>query len=468
MLKKSLLTTAIFLTIACSAFIHQSVANAQSEDSILDFIPSILAGIKKLPIPIDFSVSYPNIPSSSEYLIDTNDWDIPTNGSNAVKTTDNLQAAINYAAAQGHNRVEIPNGTYLIGKYSNSIYQAGIDLHSNTEYVFDSNAIVRMVTNDKWNYCVLRVQGKSNVKISGGILEGDKNSHIYTPRSSDGATAHDEGHGVCVWNNSSKININNMTIRNMTGDGSLLLESNNVSYTNNNIHSNRGQGISVVGGIRVAIEGNTIHNIRGTAPQFGVDIEGAGRIDRDIIIRNNDFHHNRGGDIVNTNGKNVFILNNTMDQGTAGSNYRYIDGPIVTWEKTNNVIFGNKITMYDGSVNGRLGYIQYSGGNDNNRTLTYVHNNVCNNCGMYMYNAEGADVRYNKFYDYFASFSNFSNLTLIDNLVTYAESGPTYCWSYRFRNVYGKASDNLVEGKPISIPLSRSKPYSLQCVLNGF
>ena len=145
-----------------------------------------------------------------------------------------------------------------------------------------------------------------------------------------------------------------MQMHSLTGDGSLLLSSSDVRYSRNNIHNNRRQGISVVGGIRVAIDRNEIHHIRGTSPQFGVDIEGAGREDRDILIRDNDFHHNRGGDIVNTSGKNVFIVNNTMDQGTAGRDHRYIDGPLVTWERTDNVIFGNTITMYDGSVNVRL------------------------------------------------------------------------------------------------------------------
>jgi len=127
-----------------------------------------------------------------------------------------------------------------------------------------------------------------------------------------------------------------MKIRNMTGDGLLLVNNiEDVTIRRNTIHNNRRQGISVVGSARIEIENNEIYNIQGTPPQFGIDIEGAGRTDQDIIIRRNHFHHNRGGDIVSSTGKNTFIINNVMEQGEGN---QYIDGPLVTWERTDNVI----------------------------------------------------------------------------------------------------------------------------------
>lgn len=449
-------------------------SNAVQEESVLDFLPAIIAGATALPKAINFRVAAPNIPISTTYTIElnTSEWNIPINAvpsaATAETTTNELQKAIDWAKGQGFDRVIFPAGNYLIGKYGNSIYQAGIDLHGATEYVLSSGTVIEMYKNNKWNYCVLRTQGVNDVIIRGGTIKGDRDTHTFTPRSSDGSTAHDEGHGICVWGGSKRIAVKDMTIHSLTGDGSLLLESQDVRYSSNNIYNNRRQGISVVGGIRVAIENNQIHHIRGTSPQFGVDIEGAGREDRDILIRNNNFHHNRGGDVVNTSGKNVFIVNNVMHQGTEGKNFRYIDGPIVTWERTDNVIARNTITMYNGSVNGRLGYIQYSRGRDNNPATTYVHNNVCHNCGMYMYKAEGADIRNNKFLGYFLALSDFRNAVLVDNLVTYSDSGPRYCWSYRFKNVYGFASGNYIENQPTNIPLSQTVPHTLQCVLDGF
>lgn len=437
---------------------------AEQDASILEMLPAILASVKKLPRPIDFKVALPSIPAANEYAIELDRWGIPSDRSEPVKTTDKLQAAIDWARDQGFTRVRLPAGHYLVGKEGNAIYQAGIVLHDDTEYVLSDNTILEMATNDKWNYCVISINSKSNVIVRGGTIIGDRATHIFTPRVRDGAIAHDEGHGICI-GRSSRVLVEKMRIRNLTGDGLLLVtEVEDVTIRNNNISNNRRQGVSVVGGTRIKIENNEIHHISGTSPQFGVDIEGAGRVDKDILIRKNYFHHNKGGDIVNTSAKNAFIIDNVMTQGTPGPEHRYIDGPLVTWERTDNVIAHNQITMFNGSVNGRLGYIQYSGGRDNNPQTTYVHDNVCNGCGMYMYRAGDADIRRNKFNGYFLALADFKNATVIDNEVTYGPPGtPRYCWNYRIRRTTGTGSGNTLEGEPFQLPLS-SKPWTSECL----
>jgi len=429
---------------------------------MMDFMPAILASIKTLPKSIDFKVKQPTIADVREVVLDLSVWDIPNNGTQAIKTTDNLQAAIDSAVERGFNRIVIPNGTYLIGKYGNAIYQRGIELHSNMELVLSSGTILRMAPNDKWNYCVLAVNRKTNVIIRGGTIIGDRNQHTYTPRAG-GSAAHDEGHGICLQGNTTRVLVEGMTIRDLTGDGLLLVsEIEDVTIRNNNIYNNRRQGVSLVGTLRIKIERNQIHHIKGTPPQFGIDIEGNGRTDRNIVIRKNHFHHNRGGDIVSSTGRNVFIVENVMEQGTKGE--RYIDGPIVTWERTNNVIAHNTITMLDGSVNGRLGYIQYSGNRDNNPETTYVHDNTCHGCGMYMYKAEGADIRRNKFLGYFLALADFRNATVIDNIVTRGPPGtPQYCWTYRIRNTTGNAAGNTADGREADLPLSNT-PWTSACL----
>ncbi|MBN2804177.1 MAG: right-handed parallel beta-helix repeat-containing protein, partial [Deltaproteobacteria bacterium] len=413
-----------------------------------------------------FDVKLPDVADKKEYIIELDKWDIPNDGSDAAKTTVNLQSAIDWAHDEGYDTVVLPPGEYLVGVEGNDIYQGGIDIYGDTEFVFSDGAVLRMDTNDKWNYCVLSLNG-DNIVVRDGVIIGDRKTHVFTPRDNDGSTAHDEGHGICVWENNHVL-VENMEMKELTGDGSLLLDSNDVTYIKNNIHANRRQGISIVGGVRVEITDNDIHHISGTAPQFGVDIEGPGRVDEDIVIKNNRFHHNGGGDIVNATGENVYILDNLMEQGDGST---YTDGPIVSWHKTQNVIARNTITMVDGSANGRLGYIQYSNGGDKGHNrITYVHDNICNSCGMYMYKSSDADVRRNQFLGYFAAFSEFRNLTLIDNIVTYSEDHPDlrYCWSYRFNDVTGVAKGNLLEGEPEDFPLSETEPYTMQCVLDGW
>ncbi len=440
--------------------------NAQATDnSILDLLPSIMSGVKRLPRPVDFKVALPTLNTGGEYVVELSRWNIPNNGTQPVKTTDQLQAAIEWASAQGFGKVTIPDGHYLIGKDATFNYHAGIELPSNIELNLSANTLLEMSTNDKWNYCVIAVNTKSDVVIRGGTIKGDRATHVFTPRPSDGNTAHDEGHAICLQNGTKRVVVTNTRIHSTTGDGLLLVEQiEDVSIRNNEIFNNRRQGISIVGGQRIAITDNEIHHIRGTSPQFGVDIEGAGRIDRDILIRRNSFHHNRGGDVVNTSGKNVFIVDNVMHQGREGSNHRYIDGPLVTWERTDNVIAHNTITMLNGSVNGRLGYIQYSNNRDNNPNITYVHHNTCHGCGMHMYNAADADIRHNKFYGYFLSLMNFQRATLINNEVTYGPPGsPRYCWDYRIKNTTGIARRNKLESQAFNIPLS-STPWTSSCL----
>ncbi len=456
----------IYYLLVIALILFNSCGNDDLEPSEIATVDQESLDENGLPI-MTFEALKPQMPNNLEYIIDLARWDIPNNGSDAIKTTANLQSAIDWAHEEGISRVILPDGVYLVGEDVNDIFQGGIQIYDNTEFVISENAILQIDTNNKWNYCVISLDG-DNIIIRGGTIKGDKDTHIFTPRESDGNTAHDEGHGICVWNNSNQVLVENVEIYNLTGDGSLVLETNDVTFTNNNIHDNRRQGISVVGGKRIEIKNNEIHHISGTSPQFGVDIEGAGRIDEDILIQENYFHHNTGGDIVNTSGKNVYMLDNVMEQGEGNE---YVDGPIVSWHKTHNIIARNNITMETGSVNGRLGYIQYSsGGEKGHNRATYVHENICNSCGMFMYNSSGADVRNNKFYGYFVAFSEFQNALLIDNLVTYSEAHPNlrFCWSYRFNEVTGFASGNFLGENLEEIPLSATEPYSLQCVKDGW
>ena len=113
-------------------------------------------GADGLPIKT-FEVSVPVIPKTKEYTIDVTQWDIPTNYTEPLKTTANLQAAIDWAHDEGYTQVVLPQGEYLVGKEGNDIYQAGIDIYDNTEFIFNEGAVLGIDTNDKWNYCVLRL-----------------------------------------------------------------------------------------------------------------------------------------------------------------------------------------------------------------------------------------------------------------------------------------------------------------------
>ncbi|MGB3776001.1 MAG: right-handed parallel beta-helix repeat-containing protein, partial [Leeuwenhoekiella sp.] len=345
-------------------------------------------------------------------------------------------------------------GHYLVGRYGNDIYQAGIALKSNMAFLLDKEAVLEMVPNDKWNYCVLEVTAKERVVISGGTILGDRDDHTYTPRPGDGYTSHDEGHLVCIQNESAYVTVENVKLTHANGDGILLVGQKgpgssvkHINIKNNEFVNNRRQGISIVGGEDVLIQNNEIHHTSGTSPQFGIDIESRIYKSDDVRIVSNYFHNNRGGDIVNVDGTNVIIDGNILEQG---DDNEYIDGPIVYRKNANLTIRRNEITMRTMSVNNWNGIIMYS--NDKPKTnpeMTYIYENTCNNCGFYMYKGGDLEVRDNKLLNGHLVFSKMDNLIVENNEVEH----PNKCWAYRFKKVTGSADGNTYNGNEIDIPL---------------
>ena len=416
-------------------------------------------------IPQDFTepgtpvteLPYPEIPEKA-YTIELDRWDIPNNRTDPDKTTQNLQKAIDWAVIAGYGRIHVPSGHYLVGRYGNDIYQAGIALRSNMALLLDKDAVIEMAPNNKWNYCVLEVTALDRVVISGGTILGDRDGHTYTPRK-DGGTAHDEGHLICIQNESTNVTVENVKLTRANGDGILLVgqmgEGSSVKHINilnNELVGNRRQGISIVGGQDVLIAGNEIHHTQGTSPQFGIDVESGIYSSKNIRIRANHFHHNRGGDIVNTDGHNVIVEDNILEQG-AGS--KYIDGPIVYRKNADMTIRRNEITMLSPSVNNWNGIIMYSSDKPKiNPAKTYIYENTCYDCGFYMYKGADLEIRDNKLLNGHLAFYKMNNVTLINNEVEH----PDKCWAYRFLKVTGNASGNSYNGEDFALPLS-NKPW---------
>lgn len=397
---------------------------------------------------------------NSEYTIELDRWDISNQREDPEKTTDNLQAAIDWAVNEGHCIIRLPAGHYLIGKYGNNIYQAGIELKDNMAFLLDKNAIIEMAPNDKWNYCAIAVTEKVNVVISGGTIIGDRENHTYTPRPNDGSVVHDEGHLICIQNESEYVTVENTVLGKANGDGILLVGQmgpgssvKQITIRNNNMVDNRRQGVSIVGGTDVLIENNEIHHTKGTSPQFGIDVESLSYTSKDIIIRSNYFHHNRGGDIVNTDGRNVLVEHNILEQGEGSS---YIDGPLVYWKKGDLTIRYNEITMTSVSVNNWNGIIMYSNNSPKtNPATTYIYENTCNHCGFYMYKGADLVIRDNILIDGHLCFKEMDNLTIENNTVTH----DSRCWAYRFLQVRGTANGNTYNGQAFPVPLDPNQPW---------
>jgi len=423
---------------------------------------------------------------TKEYVIDLAQWQISKAGQDPVATRKGLNDAIQWAKDNGYDKIVIPPGTYLVGEAVNGSYAGGIDLQGDMTLELSSGTIIQMAPNDRWNYCVINVDGHSNVTIRGGEVIGDRAQHDY----GNPPQAHDEGHGVCVWTGVDRVLIEDMELSELTGDGVLILgakasdggaekPSTNVTVRNNHIHHNRRQGVSIVGGHNVVIENNHIHHIEGTAPQFGIDIEGAGRTDQDILIYRNVFHDNAGGDYVTSSGRNAWVEENTMTQCGVDAQGQFdptlpcelakqVDGPIIIWKETDNVIINNKIRMSMPTVNGWYGILGYVGSQDKSATRSnpvgnYIAGNTLYDAGIHM----AHNMRY------FVSNNTVHNGLILgyDLACTRLESNRinrTKSENFKLRNVAGVAKGNILnktEGAPpaadipMHFPMADDAPY---------
>lgn len=422
---------------------------------------------------------------TNEYVIELERWMISNDSGDPVETRTRMNEAIVWATENGFDKVVVPPGSYHLGEPTNDIYAGGIELVGDMTFELSDGAVIQMATNDRHNYCVISVQSHDDITIRGGEIRGDRETHIF-----EGGTSHDEGHGICVWTAASHVLIEDMELHELTGDGVLIVgrresdemaedPSTHITIRDNEIHHNRRQGVSVVGAHNVVIANNHIHHIEGTSPQFGIDIEGAGRTDRDILVFQNNFHDNAGGDVVTSSGHNVWIEENTMTQCQVGEEgvydaslpcdlERQWDAPIILWKETDNVVLNNTIRMSMGTVNGRFGIVGYA---DRDSRAPTRENPVGNTIvGNTFYDA-GIHMAWNR--RYFVADNTLYEGVILAYLLgcTRLENNRinrTASENYKLRNVAGTARGNVLnrtegfppeDDVPMHFPMADDAPY---------
>lgn len=407
------------------------------------------------PLPDRPTVMRPSF-AEREYLVELDRWGISADGTNAEATTDGINEAIRWAQGEGYGRVRLPAGTYLIGKRLYDHYTGGIELVDDIALMMDDETVLQIVPNDTWAYCGIAMSGVRNAGVYGGTIRGDRDEHTY-----GGSMTHEDGHCICIGHESELVEIDGVTMEDPTGDGVAIVAEGgdgssckHITIKNSEIARGRRQGISIVGGTNVWIENNEIHHIEGTAPQFGIDIESLNFTSRDIVIRNNRFHHNRGGDFVNADGKNVWFEENHLDQ--TGLEGAQTDGPFIHWGNTNQVVRGNTFIVTVGSSNGRWAVLGYAGPEHvrTNPAPNVFEDNTFIGGGLHMMNNSLFHVRRNTFQDWMILGDNISCLRLEDNEVD--NDGETY----KLRDVRGTASGNVRNGEPVDLAMSDDELFT--------
>ncbi len=248
------------------------------------------------------------------------------NKSTALANTKGLNEAISYAKKNGIKNIKLTKGTYVVANIVNkneTILNAAVQLKSNINFNLNGSTL-KMYPNSDAQYSVILVYNIKNAKVYNGTLEGDRQKHTCGDgktlilsedrrvgpdarkihKCNDGSKGngtHEWGMGVRV-KDSSSIEIYNLTIKEMTGDGVVVasnklvfpIVTKNILVHNNEIYNCRRQGITIgrVDGLKVY--SNNIHNIKGTDPQAGIDVEPDGT--KNYIIKteiyNNKFSNN--------------------------------------------------------------------------------------------------------------------------------------------------------------------------------
>jgi polygalacturonase len=117
-----------------------------------------------------------------------------------------IQLAVNEVAGRG-GTVLIPDGVYMVDASGPN----RIMLKSGMSVQLSPGAVLKAIPNGQTHYAVLTVDGVSNVFISGGTLEGERDQHQ--------ATTGEYGHGIRMERGAAHITVSDIKINNMWGDG---------------------------------------------------------------------------------------------------------------------------------------------------------------------------------------------------------------------------------------------------------
>ena len=214
----------------------------------------------------------------------------PRFGAKGDGTTDDtvaIQAAIDWASAQGGGEVIVPNGTYMIfahvpgftGNYLRD--EGGVRMKNNVHLRLSTGTTLQAIPNVERQYNIVNSYMKSNVKISGGTIKGDRDQHL--------GTTGEWGYGIAILGGKN-VSIEDVRCIDCWGDGINVQEPTrpsplpagyvapvveNLTISRVLCSNNRRQGMSIEGVINLSVT-DSIFELTGgidTAPCAGVDIE---------------------------------------------------------------------------------------------------------------------------------------------------------------------------------------------------
>lgn len=215
---------------------------------------------------------------NKKFLVSVKDYG--AKGDGIVDDTLSIQNAIDYAFSRGGGIVFIPNGVYMIKAHTDSpAYtdylrdQGGIALKDNVTLLLDSGATLKAISNAANAYQVIRTVNRNNVKIIGGTIQGDRDTHT--------GTTGEWGYGIGVLGGSN-ITISDITCKDCWGDGVNIVNgiSNtasdyplNVLLSNIKCIRNMRNALTIGAGKYITVKDSEFKDSIGIQGEHGIDIE---------------------------------------------------------------------------------------------------------------------------------------------------------------------------------------------------
>lgn len=318
-------------------------------------------------------------------------------GDGVTDDTTSIQNAIDSLSTTGGGTVIVPAGNYMIKAHDSEQAQTrpyylydtgGIALKDNVTLKMDNGTTLTAIPNTEHNYNIIRVVGRTNVKILGGHIRGDLDK-----RTTDQLNG-EWGYGIAL-QGSKNVYIHDVDIQQTMGDAINLQIGIDNSTLNFNVlidkvylDKNYRQGISVEGVEHCAIINSDVQGTSGTAPEAGIDLEpGYDTVkNKHILIAGNRIINNSGAGImasrfVATQDSNSdIVIRDNYFFGNVGK-HTNTNGAVIHAYGGNNILVDGNTFEYDGKS--ALYAIHATTWKD----LKFVHNEL---------NDQGVDIKNTK------------------------------------------------------------------------
>lgn len=248
-------------------------------------------------------------PPSSDVVVNVKDKGAVGDG--RADDTAAIQAAID-AVAGTRGTVLVPDGVYMV-----NAVEKNLNLKSDMTLKLAGGAVLKAIPNDETHYAVLTISGVSNVWVTGGTLEGERNEH----RGKSG----EWGMGIRIEDGAKNITIAGLISKKMWGDGFYVQDAEDVRFCGVTADANRRQGLSIIDADGLLVLNSTFKNTHGTRPSAGIDLEpdkDAQKI-ANVRIENSKFFDNAGGGIM-VAGKRARVSKVEMTRNTFRGNRPFV------------------------------------------------------------------------------------------------------------------------------------------------